>query len=122
MTAIVTVTYSQGDTFTDNNATIKVGNGGKVALDINNALGMNGTFSFSEFSVSSGGISFYNGSTGTPVSGSVTIPISSGGHGNPTITVSNFSGTAQANWPSTSGPKQEPLSPGNELTLTDFTG
>jgi hypothetical protein len=82
---------------------------------------LNGTFTFNTFSVSSGGVSFFNGSTGAAVSGSIAIPVT-GTSGDPTITVSNFSGTAQAQWPSKSGPKEQPLSPGDELTLTGFSG
>lgn len=117
MSGTVTIQYTNA-TLTANVANIDVSGGGTYMLAQNNALDLNGTFTFSGLRITSGAISFQNTSTGVAINGTVTVQVDCP-VGDPTITASNFSGSATVQWPS-SGSGFETLTPGQPITLSSF--
>ena len=115
---LVTITYTNA-TFTANVANIVVGSGGAFVLTQNQSLALNGSFTFSGFTVTTGAISFENTSQGVAVSGTVAVQINAT-QGDPQITANNFSGSATVSWPSSGTGGFEALTPGVSITLTDF--
>ena len=119
MSGLITIQY-QNATLAADVANIIVGSGGVFQLTSNQSLSLNGTFSFSGFSVTTTAISIDNTSTGVSINGSVSVQINAA-HGDPSITANNFSGTATVTWPSsTPGGGYQQLTPGDPLTLTGF--
>jgi hypothetical protein len=79
---------------------------------------MSGTIPFTNLSIASGAISI-DGQPGATVNGNISFPVKMTGNA-PTITVTNFSGTATMSWPSNSGGGVQPVAPGDPVTLNGF--
>jgi hypothetical protein len=118
MTAAIEIEF-QSATFTADNAAITVGNG-SFELSDSQMLSMYGAFPFDTLNLGTGSIGFYNSSAGASVSGVISIPVAAGNSGDPTITVTAFSGAVTLSWPSNTGPQYQALSPGDPITLTGF--
>jgi hypothetical protein len=114
----IQIAYLRGTTFTSTLASTTISNG-SFGISNTDFISFNGTFAVTQLNISSGLISFENNSAGVAVSGTITIPVTSSG-GDPSITADGFSGTAQVNWNSTTGPKFATVLPGNPTTLSNF--
>ena len=116
MAGQITINYTSA-TLTAGAASIGVQNGHFV-LAQNQALNLNGTFTFNQFKVTTSQIEFINNATGVTINGEVQVQIDAG-NGDPTLTVSNFSGNATVTWPS-SGSGYGELMPSQPLVLSGF--
>lgn len=118
MSGKVTVTYSTA-TLSSTSSNIVVG-GGSIVLTANSPLELQGTIPFNGLYITETVITLDNPATGASINGTIAFELDAPG-GAPTIDASNFSGTVSVNWPQTTGaPGNQPLSPGDALTLSNF--
>jgi hypothetical protein len=91
--------------------------GGTIVLDP--SLSFTGTIPFNVLSIGTGAIGI-DAAESAVVNGTFGFPINAPG-GAPTITVTNFiNGTANINWPTSSGTQSQPLSRGEPIPLAGF--
>jgi hypothetical protein len=116
MAGIVTLTF-QNAKFTGSTCSISV-SGGTIVLEAGPSLSLSGTIPFTNLSIASGAISI-DGQPGSTVNGNIGFPVNMTGN-EPTITVTNFSGTATISWPSNTGGGVQQVPPGDPVTLNGF--
>jgi hypothetical protein len=89
---------------------------GTIVLDP--SLSFSGTIPFNVLSIGTGAIRI-DAAESAVVNGSFGFAINAPG-GAPTITVTNFIGTATINWPTSSGTQSQPLPRGEPIILPGF--
>jgi len=90
---------------------------GSFALDVASAFTIWGTVDFSSLYVTPDAINF-NVAAAT-IDAEICIPLSAPG-GSPNISVSDFTGTVTATWPTSTGVVTQPLLSGDMVTLSGF--
>ena len=119
MAGLITLSFQMAK-FTGSTSSITVG-GGTIVLQAqaNQSLAMLGTFPFANLSVTSGAISI-EGQPGATVNGNISFAVNATSNA-PTVTVTNFGGTASMSWPSNAGGGFRVVSPGDPVTLDGFS-
>jgi hypothetical protein len=117
----VGISYLQVTGLYENQSTIMVANGA-FELDPNNPFSVYATIGITNLWTTPGTINFTVDATGDDTFDvTVDVGLATSGNGDPIIEMSGCWGVVSVVWPTAAGQQTQPLSPGQQVTLTGYT-